>query len=1065
MPTVLSVSKRIRVAVFVSALAALAAVPTTPKPKPPAPPTWAEVDRLVDNQKLAEATRLVDRLLEAAKQRHDEADWTRALVRGVQLRIGLHGYETAVRFLKEQPWPSGLLPQTTLDLFYGQALVQYERVNSWEIGRREKVESAGAVDVKLWTRDQILEEVEKAYRRAWDRREALGGLPVGALSEYVEPNDYPNEVRGTLRDAVSYLFVELLADSALWTPAESAEVWTLDVPALLAEKGADAADTIAGRDAHPVAKLVAVLADLEEWHGSRRERAGELEARLERVRRLHAAFPEKPDRAEIERSLEALLPRYRDDSWWAMGMVTLATLREAANGPDDLVRAREAAVQAFEAYPRSPGGRRANEIVARIEAPEYALTSMSSDGPDRPSIQITHKNLSSIYFRAYRIDFDRSVEANFRLTPGVSDLRAMLRDEPEARWEAKLAQTPDFRSHLTYSTPPMHGPGGYTIIGSAREDFAEADNAVSAVTLVISDLVLVTRPEPGALAVRVVSGSTGTPVSGADVSLWLADGTHDPVRLREQSSDSRGLVRFVWAEGMQNGSLFLVGRQGGDAVEDRRYLQLAPPPEEPKANRSLVYTDRAVYRPSQKILWKVVAYGGDRVLGRLHVAPDAPVTMSLVDANGETVGSTQVVTNGFGSAAGEFLIPPARALGHWSVVSSLSGHAGVQVEEYKRPTFEVRWEDPRQPLRLNQPAVLRGTARYYFGSPVTGGTVRWAVRSQPQLPEWWWRRGPGYGAGERIIASGTANVGADGTFEASFTPKADERLAAAGEDLTYIFEARADVTDEGGETRLEARSFRLGFVSVQADVRMDEGFLIAGSSAKVLVVRTDRNGAPAPGAGRWRLLSVIQPRGTVPPAEMPPDHPVERFSTPGDRVRARWDTNVSFADTVREWKDGSARAGGEVAHDAAGRAEIRLPTARGGSVAPSLRDDRCVRGPVRDREGIRRRRREDADRFSRSAAGGIRDGSSRLAGPLPGRLRPRRSDDVFRRRPRRPGRVPARDSVVGFGCRRGSRRRGGPRRILGSRQSRSRSPVPDPGGRDPSPPGRQGALGLVRDVP
>ncbi len=121
MTPVLSPLARLRAAVVVSALAALCAIPVAPKAEPQVSATWAEVDRLVKDQKYEAAAKVVDRLLDGAKQRRDEAEWTKALVRGVQLRIGLHGYETAVRFLKEQPWPSGLLSQTTLDLFYAQA--------------------------------------------------------------------------------------------------------------------------------------------------------------------------------------------------------------------------------------------------------------------------------------------------------------------------------------------------------------------------------------------------------------------------------------------------------------------------------------------------------------------------------------------------------------------------------------------------------------------------------------------------------------------------------------------------------------------------------------------------------------------------------------------------------------------------------------------------------------------------------------------------------------------------------------------------------------------------------
>src|SRR6266568_4147383 len=65
---------------------------------------WKEVDRLVSEQKFDEAQKKVDAILAAAQKRGDEENWIRALVRHAQLEIGLHGYETAVRFLKESKW-------------------------------------------------------------------------------------------------------------------------------------------------------------------------------------------------------------------------------------------------------------------------------------------------------------------------------------------------------------------------------------------------------------------------------------------------------------------------------------------------------------------------------------------------------------------------------------------------------------------------------------------------------------------------------------------------------------------------------------------------------------------------------------------------------------------------------------------------------------------------------------------------------------------------------------------------------------------------------------------------
>jgi hypothetical protein len=232
---------------------AAVAVRPTPAPKTtPAPgATWKDVDRLVSEQKLAEALEKVDAILASARSRRDDAEWTRALIRSVQLRTALHGYETAVRFLKDQAWPRTEIHRAALQLFYAQSLVNYSRAYSWEIARRERVTSDGPVDLKAWTRDQIAAEAERAYLDVWKQRDALGKLPVGAFAEYVEPNDYPKEIRGTLRDAVSYLFVQLLADSSLWTPAQSSEVSSLDLGALLSNDERDPAAALANAAAHP----------------------------------------------------------------------------------------------------------------------------------------------------------------------------------------------------------------------------------------------------------------------------------------------------------------------------------------------------------------------------------------------------------------------------------------------------------------------------------------------------------------------------------------------------------------------------------------------------------------------------------------------------------------------------------------------------------------------------------------------------------------------------------------------------------------------------------------------
>ena len=434
-----------------------------PRPTPAgALPEWKDIDRLVTEQKFEEAAGAVARRREAAQKAHDEADWTKALIREVQLRSGLHGYETAVRFLREQPWPQGLLVKTTLELFYAQSLVNYFHVYSWEIQKRERVESAGQVDLKAWTGPQIYAEAARAYLRVWAEREALARYEVSALKEFLDPNDYPKGVRGTLRDAVAYLFAAHLADSSGWSPAQSNDVFRLDLHALLLSDAATRSTRQDDDAVHPLVRVVAVLDDNEAWHASRGSREGALEARLERLRRLFAAFPEEEDRKTIASDLEERLKTLADVPWWAMGKAQLAEFVARPDSSGDLARARSIALEGVRAYWGSAGGQRCNAIAERIAAPDYRIESMSSDGPGRRSIRVLHKNTRRLLFRAYALDLAArvaSLKGQRDLFPASDEINRIVDSQKAvADWTADLPATPDFKMHATFVVPPMKEP-------------------------------------------------------------------------------------------------------------------------------------------------------------------------------------------------------------------------------------------------------------------------------------------------------------------------------------------------------------------------------------------------------------------------------------------------------------------------------------------------------------------------------------------------------------------------------------------------------------------------------
>jgi len=876
---------------------------------------WKQIEALLLKDRVDEAADVAARVREAARKAGDEAAWTRALVQETQLRVLPLDYEEGYQLLRGAEWPRDPVSQAILHLYVSEILRAYAERFSYRINQRERIERTGAggeLDLELATRGELYAALLAEAEVAWTTREQLADVPLSQVYRYLVPNDYPAEVRGTLRDAVSYLLVRVLADSSFWS-VEEAQDLPADLESLISgtteARPSDAA-------VHPLARMAAVLGDLEAWHSARGELAGALEARRERLRLLGVHFTEPEERQLLRADLEERLPALRNVSWWAMGMATLA---EFVRDEGDLPEARRIAREGHAAYPKSPGGLRCLEIAEEIEAPGLELSGMASDGFGRRSLRVRHKGLSRLRFRAFAIDLKRRLEtmrSYENLFPSPGELSSQ---EPVADWQVDLPPTPDFQLHQTYVIPPMQRPGAYLVVATPVPLPDKAD-IQAAVGIVLGDLVLVSQPGVGESEIMALSGSTGEPVAGVEIQAYSRDYGSSPVARGKAVTGAEGRARLPLAA---NESGFAVARKGEEiAYASTNSL------EEPRpiGSTTLFFTDRSIYRPQQTVYWKILVYSRPAG-GEPKLLAGQQVKIQLLDPNNQAVDAGTFTTNEFGTAAGSFVIPLGRPLGFWQLKSSAGDSQVIRIEEYKRPTFEVTLDDPADAVRLGRPATFAGKARYYFGLPVTDGQVRWQVLREPVWEQgWWWGWNPP-AAQPLIVASGTAQVDSQGAFQLAFTPAEDETAGADG--ATWRFRVKAEVTSAAGETREAERQFRLGTAAVEARITLaeDGNFLLAQTPAVLSVVRSSLDGVPRPGEGTWTLVALRQPRETLLPADQPlPSQEGEGgYRTPGDALRPREEPGYEPGAVLAGWEDGDRVASGKVHHKGDGRADVALP--------------------------------------------------------------------------------------------------------------------------------------------
>ena len=913
---------------------------------------WASVNKLEREQKFRAAMEATSALIPTFSKASDGQQLVQAYVRMMRYRSSLNAVETALRYFTEVEWPKDLLSQTALNLHLAASFQQYLGRYLWEINQREKVVTTESIDLKKWTKAEIHQATNNLFYFVWQQRAGLGVLERTVLKQQLSPGDFPTEIRGTLRDTTTYKWASYILSTNSWTPSQASSTHRLDLASLLSNQ--PPAVDVRDLSIHPLHRYAYILAEHEAWHQKHNRRSAALEAFLVRVEGLHDTMTTKADRTLIRKALRSRLASESQLSWWAMGMAELADFVQASNDPDALTKAYATAKMCAERYPETRGGQRCKALANNLTIPEWGLEAMKTDNVNRRSIRLRYKNMKKVFFSAWKVDgtdlvLKPSGDAQRRSRDPVANYvkTKLSTQKPDYQWSVDLAETKDLKSHYHFVTPPFAQRGDYIVLSHRQED--RSTGRTIGVFLNLSNLVLSTKTQrdaqigtySGTARMYYVNfGDSGQPVHNARLRFYTYERSPRvaPRLVGTKFTDKNGYAAVIPGEFETRKYLFAIADYKGEdaTVSERFYLTSASHRSTRDRLGTYVFTDRSTYRPGQTIHWQVLAFNDQSSTMQFKTAPNVELKVTLRDGNSQIVQELTGTTNRFGTFSGAFTAAENRPLGRWFVSVETTdrirpmGHiAGgqIHVEAYKRPTFEAKFLPSPTPARLNTPTKVKGEARYYFGLPVTAGKAVWRVRRLPQYPRWWgWYNFPTQSP--ETIATGTADLDDEGKFELEFTPAADERLnKGKGRSVSYRYEISADVTDEGGETRVTSTHLHLGFVAVRTSMNTEKAFEQAHQSITLSAKRTNLNGDSAPGVGRWTLYQLIQPKQTLLPSQLPlPPALVKNLHTlPGDRQRPRF--NPAYAghlDAMRDWKDGPKINSGSLTHDREGHAKLKL---------------------------------------------------------------------------------------------------------------------------------------------
>ena len=224
-----------------------------------------------------------------------------------------------------------------------------------------------------------------------------------------------------------------------------------------------------------------------------------------------------------------------------------------------------------------------------------------------------------------------------------------------------------------------------------------------------------------------------------------------------------------------------------------------------------LFTDRAIYRPGQKVHATAVSYIVKKGLDASVPGKSMELKFILRDANWKQVAEQKATTDEYGTASVDFELPKEGQTGQYSISVNGTATEYVRVEEYKRPTFEITFPKVNEKYTWGDTVVVKASAKTYAGVPVQGAKVEYQVTRRNQL--WWW----GAGSAGQLVKTDSCVTREDGTFdveiplEASLSGKDEADMSDFMRIARFFnFEVSAIVTDISGESHEGVMSLPLG---------------------------------------------------------------------------------------------------------------------------------------------------------------------------------------------------------------------------------------------------------------
>lgn len=626
-------------------------------------------------------------------------------------------------------------------------------------------------DVREWTPRQFVEKVDVHALASTHDVDRLIKTSTDGYQPFVEQGEqsayYSHDLYHLLaRRAISALksMTGAGADSLMQTRVERLYLQMIDTYAARPD-GADAC----------------LLATLDYWEWKNGSASQDEAAYLQTLDELMTRYADRPLCAEVY---------LRKAQWMSRG--------GEGRSVGEAIRLCDEAIRRYASYARIG---QVKQLRAELLRPQLAISAEGIGYPgDTLDLRVRYRtmdapvtlNIYATNLSGYSTRYDCNNDKTFRsLSPRRVYSRQLTLNPLPAEHKSE-ADLPYLESITNLPLPVPQEAGVYVV-----EVVPQAKNGrTSRCLLPVSRLRALTLDlGEGQIEVTTLDGRSGHAEGGVRVCFYSSSDEENRRLLKEVVTDEQGKA-LVTLEKYDYNTCYTLSKGTDTALPSTGvYLSRSSRPLTDNRYELSLLTDRSIYRPGQTVYLKGVIYNKGK--NSAQVVEGEWVNLELLDANLKQIATRRVQTNEFGSFTVDFALPSVCLNGQFMVRAqgNISGAARFQVEEYKRPTFEITFQPVTIPYCLGETVTLRGEVKAFSGASVQEMPLAWSLKRYDRLR--------GYLNTDKMLKADTVRLDAQGRFAIDIHLEGEVAKALQPWQVRqgYTFDVEAAVTDEAGETQ------------------------------------------------------------------------------------------------------------------------------------------------------------------------------------------------------------------------------------------------------------------------